>query len=263
MTRTLEESVVMVMVMDGASTDMFPFLPYILQDFWEMGASPANMITLIEKHMSNFSELKVLDLGCGKGAVSVRVAKKLKCHCFGIDAIKEFVAEAKEKAKEHGVERYCEFEAGDIRERIKELPEYDVIILGAIGPIFGTYYETMITLLPHLKLNGIVIVDDAYIDDNSTFTHPLIAKYSDLIAQLDRAGAVLFDEIKETGSDELLRGHDREFSYLQQRCSELIAKYPDKKELFENYLSNQKEEYSIMENDVVCPTMVIKRKNKL
>ena len=67
--KTLKESV--VTAMDGTSVDIFPFLPYILQDFWEIGASPLVIAALIEKHTSHFSDLRVLDLGCGKGAVSV------------------------------------------------------------------------------------------------------------------------------------------------------------------------------------------------
>lgn len=251
--KSLEESV--VTAMDGTSTEIFPFLPYILQDFWEIGASPLNIIALIKKHMSGFSNLKVLDLGCGKGAVSVKIAEKFKCRCHGIDAIKEFIEEATQKAEEYNVASICKFEIADIRERIKELPGYDVIILGAIGPVFGNYYDTMITLLPHLNINGIVIIDDAYIDDSSTFDHPLILKRTVLINQLQEAGMTLVDETEVNEPEE----YDKEYDYVQQRCRELMQKYPEKIQLFEDYIKKQREEYDILENKVICPTMVIKR----
>lgn len=255
--KSLEESV--VTVMDGGSVEIFPFLPYILQDFWEIGADPYSIIAAIEKHTSNFSMLKVLDLGCGKGAVSVRTAEKFKCGCYGIDAVKEFIEEAQNKAKEHNVEECCTFEVADIRERIKELPEYDVIILGAIGPVFGSYNQTMTTLLPHLKPNGIIIVDDAYIDDDSTFTHPLLLKRSELLSQLQQAGVTLIDEIEINKPEEMAEGHNKEFSYIQQRCKELMAKHPDKTQLFADYISNQRQEYDNFKDKVICPTMVVKR----
>ena len=60
------------------------------------------------------------------------MAERFKCHCYGIDAVAEFIEEAVVKAKEYSVDKYCEFEVADIRMRIKELATYDVIILGAL-----------------------------------------------------------------------------------------------------------------------------------
>lgn len=36
--KTIEESV--VTAMDGPDKELFPFIPYILQDLWEIGADP-------------------------------------------------------------------------------------------------------------------------------------------------------------------------------------------------------------------------------
>jgi len=106
--KTLEESV--VTAMDGSESELFPFLPYILQDLWEIGASPKVIIELIRKHTNNYSNLKILDLGCGKGAVLIKLAKEFNCTCSGIDAIKEFISDANKKAKEFGVDHLCRFE---------------------------------------------------------------------------------------------------------------------------------------------------------
>ncbi|MBU4451076.1 MAG: methyltransferase domain-containing protein, partial [Actinobacteria bacterium] len=90
--KTLEESV--VTAMDGSDSGLFPFSPYILQDLWEIGASPEVIIELVRKHTNNYYSLSILDLGCGKGAVSIKLAKEFNCTCLGIDAIKEFINEA-------------------------------------------------------------------------------------------------------------------------------------------------------------------------
>jgi hypothetical protein len=50
------------------------------------------------------------------------------------------------------------------------------------------------------------------------------------------------------------------FEKLKIRCLELISKYPDKHQLFENYIKKQNEENEILENEVVCSTFVIKKK---
>ena len=83
--KTIEESV--VTAMDGSDKELFPYLPYILQDLWEIGADPTIIIKLIDKRFPNSDKLKVLDLGCGKGAVSIKVSQKFGYHCLGIDAV--------------------------------------------------------------------------------------------------------------------------------------------------------------------------------
>jgi len=60
--KSIEESVV-ITSMDGADAEIFPYLPYILQDTWEIGASPEIIAELIEKHIPVPSNLRILDLG--------------------------------------------------------------------------------------------------------------------------------------------------------------------------------------------------------
>jgi len=256
--KTIEESV--VTAMDGSDKDLFPFLPYILQDLWEIGADPNAIVKLISKYFTNCADLKVLDLGCGKGAVSVKVAKSLGCNCYGIDAIAEFVEYAQNKALEFKVEHLCRFETGDIREKVKELSGYDIIILGAIGPVFGDYYATLTTLSGCINKNGIFIIDDGYIENSSDYSHPLILKKETINKQINKAGMQLIeDDIIQR--DDIKVSDDYIFDKLKMRCNELIENQPDKRELFLDYLKKQVEENDVLENKVVCSTMVIKRKN--
>jgi len=254
--KSLEESV--TIAMDGTDAELFPYLPYILQDLWEIGAVPELIIEAVEKHQSDYSNLNILDLGCGKGAVSIKMAKELQCQCFGIDGLSEFIKIADEKAKEWQVNHLCKFECNDIRIRINELKKYDVILLGSIGPVFGNYYQTMSILKDHLTEVGIIILDDGYVPENSNFKHPQIGNKSQLIKQLENAGVVLVDELiidNETieSSDEII------FEQLSQRCHELMHKYPDKKSIFEKYIKEQEEENNVLENELICSTMVLKK----
>lgn len=252
--KTIEESV--VTAMDGNNTEIYPFLPYILQDFWEIGTSSDIVIQLIEKHITNPSDISILDLGCGKGAVSTQLAQNLGCQCLGIDAIKEFIEEANAKAKEYKVDNLCIFKTGDIREEIKTLGQYDVIILGAIGPVFGNYYETLSILRPHLKENGYIIIDDGYIDDDQDFDSKAIKK-KDLADQITAAKMKLLDEIIPNNATQISEEHNIEYNYVVKRCHELIEQYPDKKTLFDNYIKNQETEYENLEQNLICSTMII------
>jgi SAM-dependent methyltransferase len=253
--KTIEESV--VTAMDGTEKELFPFLPYILQDLWEIGADPDVIVNLICKHSNNFHNLKVLDLGCGKGAVSIKIAQKLNCMCHGIDAITEFIDFARNKAIEYKVDHLCNFEVADIRESIKTLPKFDIIILGSIGPVFGDYYFTLTVLSKCLDINGIIIIDDGYVENNSEYTHPLIQNQEAVHQQIKDSGMQLVDEFINS-KDNIKDSDDYIFVKLKKRCNELIDKNPDKRQLFDNYIKKQEEENDVLENKIVCSTMVIK-----
>ena len=46
---------------------------------------------------------------------------------------------------------------------------------------------------------------------------------------------------------------------LEKRCLELIEMHPGKKNLFQSYILKQEEEKYVLENKIICSTMVIKQ----
>jgi hypothetical protein len=55
----VEESISFAMECDGV--DLVQYLPYILQDFWELGTPAAEIIKIIRKHKHNYAGLNVLE----------------------------------------------------------------------------------------------------------------------------------------------------------------------------------------------------------
>ena len=254
--KSVEESA--VVALDGTDIGIYPFLPYILQDLWEIGSDPNIIIEAIEKHMGQSPKLDVLDLGCGKGAVSIRIAERLHCKCFGIDAVKEFIEEANKKASEYDVANLCTFEVADIRIRINTLTPFDVIVLGSIGPVLGDYYSTLTSLSKILKQGGIIILDDGYISTDSDYVHPQIMRKDTVLKQINDAEMSLNDELF-IPNDDIKSSDDFIFDKIEKRCKELISKYPDKRHLFEEYIKKQIEENEVLENRTICSTMIVKR----
>ena len=125
--------------------------------------------------------------------------------------------------------------------------------------MFGNYFTTLSTLSKHLNDSGIIIIDDGYIEDNSDYTHPLMLKKQDILHQISSARMKLIenDIIK---SDSIKESDNYIIDKIKKRCIELISKHPDKKDLFVNYLKKQEEENDVLENKVVCTTLVIKRR---
>ena len=254
---SIEESI--ITALDGADTSLLKYIPYILQDFWELGASAEEIIKIIKKYKRDYPDLNVLDLGSGKGAVSVKIAAELKCKCLGIDAMEDFVQFSGNKAKEFSVDDICVFEKNDIRTRIQTLGKYDVIILGAIGAVFGDHYTTLSLLKPHLNIDGIIIIDDAYVEDDAPKEHPGILKKCELLRQINNAGMELIKEITIDDIPGINDEYEIQFRNLEKRCMELIEKHTDDKELLQGYIEKEKEEYRLLQNEIIPTVLVMKQ----
>jgi SAM-dependent methyltransferase len=98
--KPIDESI--IESLDGTDIRLREYIPYLLQDIWEIGADPETMTSLIKEHV-DISNPRILDLGCGKGAVSIRMAQEVECTVFGIDAVPEFIKEANEYARKFNV----------------------------------------------------------------------------------------------------------------------------------------------------------------
>jgi 2-polyprenyl-3-methyl-5-hydroxy-6-metoxy-1,4-benzoquinol methylase len=254
--KSLDESI--ARSMDCEQMQIIPYLPYILQDFEEIGSSSNSILALIKKHQKNYTELKVLDLGCGKGAVSIKIANELKCSCLGIDGISEFINDAQQNVEKQNLSHLCIFEINDIRIRIVSLPNFDVIILGSIGDVFGDTFATLSKVSKKLNENGILIIDDGYLSDDS-----LPEKKKKIIECGNQLGVPLVDEIIVSDKKKQHAEYDRELELISKRCNELIEKKPAHKKLFLDYIQKQKEEYEVLKNDFISSTMVFKKELNL
>lgn len=244
--------------MDCENTEILPFLPYILQDFFEIGSSAESILKIVKSNTSNNKNLNILDLGCGKGAVSIKLAESINCNCLGIDAIAQFIEFADKAASDKNLEN-CTFICGDMRNEINNLGKHDVIILASIGPVFGNYYETLKILENILDQSGVIVLDDGYITDEKSFNHESVSTKSQLISEIDRAGMKILHEY--VGNDiSNSNEYDKQLKDITNRCRELSIAHPDKNKLFEDYIQNQKQEYMNLENEIICSTMVIRRK---
>jgi len=255
---TLEENIISVMELTDKA--LVKYMPYIFQDYWELGTSANEIIEIIKKYKTHYSSLNLIDLGSGKGAISIKIASELRCNCFGIDGIDDFVAFSNNKAKEYSVDNICKFEKDDIRTRIKTLGKYDIILLMALGSVFGNYYDTLIKLSTHLDNDGLIIIDDAYIKNGCNSDYPNVLQKDNLLKQLDKAGMELIEMITINEISGIDEKYDKDFKNLQKRCMELVEKYPEDKKLFLDYIERQIREYEILSNEIIPTIFVIKKK---
>jgi len=252
--KPIDESI--IESLDGSDIRLREYIPYLLQDIWEIGADPETMTSLIKEHV-DISNPRILDLGCGKGAVSIRMAQEVECTVFGIDAVPEFIKEANEYARKFNVYEKCSFEVGDIRVRIKELSNFDIVILGAIGPVLGNLETSLKTLNQSLNTPGYVLLDDGYIEDEAAIDYNRCLRKSEFYKQIKDSGfRIIHEEIFTrdgiTESDTII------FNAINNRADELITKHPDKSGIFRRYIDNQDFENKMLETTIITGTWLLK-----
>jgi cyclopropane fatty-acyl-phospholipid synthase-like methyltransferase len=246
--------------LDGSNIDLYPYLPYLLQDLYEVGTDPRMVSKIIAKNFSDPKSLKILDLGCGKGAVSIRLAKEFGCTAVGIDAIPEFVESAKRYAQEQKVNRKCHFVLGDIRKSYKNYTEFDLVVLGAIGPVLGSLHETLIKVSHCLKSSGYIILDECYTPDNSSFVYDKCGSRNQFYGFIKAGGYSVVEEMI-IGMEYMQEQNRIIFDAIKRRANDLIAQHPEKSQLFSEYLIEQETENNALENELFCGIWLLQRKD--
>jgi ubiquinone/menaquinone biosynthesis C-methylase UbiE len=240
--------------------ELLPFLPYLLQDLWELGSSPKDMISLIKKHLSLSQHTKILDIACGKGAVSINIAKSFNVNVYGFDLIPDFIDYANRKAKESKIDLLCHFLIGDANEIVNIEKNYDCVIFGAGGNILGVPQETLNKLLKTIKPKGYILIDEAYLSDGSSNREIKYNNYEYLTHKqwmnlFESNGLRLVEELPSTEEYDT----DSDNKSIALRAHELIAKYPEKREIFESYIRSQLNECEDLKNNVVAVTWMLQR----
>ncbi|MFP4556915.1 MAG: class I SAM-dependent methyltransferase [Bacteroidales bacterium] len=242
----------------GNTEEILPYLPYLLKDLIEIGTDPNEVSQLIQKFFKKPELLKILDMGCGKGAVSVRLAKEFGCKVVGIDALPDFIETAKKFALEMSVDHLCSFELGDMRELYSNYKNFNLVVLGAIGPIFGDIGKSLEKVAQCIKTNGHVLLDDAYIADGSNLKDSNYINQSCFYKKINKAGFTIASEVIMS-LDNMKKVNEIIFKSIEKRANELIKLHPTKSQLFKDYLDEQRIENKALENDLTCGVWLLKK----
>ncbi len=240
--------------MTSDTAEIVPFLPYVLQDFWALGSSPDDMTSLLLEYVPARERMRALDLGCGKGAIAVALAKRLGMRVKGVDAMPEFIEFARAAALDHGVEALCTFDTGDIRDTVSVESGYDCTIYGAVGCALGSP-ERMLPLLKRtIRARGYILLDDAYVEGDEPIDDTLpLGVWLDLF---DRNGLEVQAERPATA--ESRETYAQEITWITQRIEELRALHPERADLFDRYLADQISEYDALDTAIIGTTWLLR-----
>jgi SAM-dependent methyltransferase len=244
--------------LDGTDPRLLPFLPELLLDLDDLGASPALIEQLLSGQAHLPAQASLLDLGCGKGSVTLRLLQRHPWVALGLDAMPAFVERARERAEAHGLAERCRFEVADIRAWEGE-GRFDVIVLGAIGPVLGDTGTTLRRVDAWLAPRGLVVVDEVYALEGTACRNPTYHQSrGELLASIAQAGFGLLAEVQEPGEGRA-EDHRAMFEAIRTRAEALAQRHPEDRALFEAYVANQALEFEILAQEVVDVTWLLGR----
>lgn len=243
----------------GGNLKILPYLPELLSDLPELGGSSELIVELIKSLNLNLtSESTCLDLGCGKGLISINIAKHFGVNVFGIDGMLPFIRQALENAANHNVSHLCTFEYADIKYKAALLRNYDIVILSAVGNLWGDFYNTLSALKDCTKDDGIIIIDDGYTVDGEGNEH-LYQSRKNSLRDISDCGLDVITEYV-IADEEIKQTNENNTRLIKERAEQLKKEHPEKSNLFDEYVKRQVTETELFGTKIKCVVWVLKKK---
>jgi ubiquinone/menaquinone biosynthesis C-methylase UbiE len=240
-------------VADSLEVDktLLPYMPYLLQDLWALGSSVDQILDLFSTLPLSPDAAKVLDLGCGKGGVSVQIAAKFGFQVVGVDVLPEFLKDAHKKSSEYKVSDLCTFIEQDIFTYVVDEHDFDAVILASLGGIFGSNSDTIKKLRTQVRPGGYMVIDDGYLKRREFLSrkgYEHYRNYEKTVDELTRFNDRLFAQISTTEVSKEI--NDEYLKIIRKRSLELINQYPELEKDFKSYLDVQKEECDVLNSEL-------------
>ena len=238
--------------------DLLPFIPELVADLWALGSSVGVIVDLLRPLGLPAKTTRMVDLGCGKGAVALTLAKELGFQALGVDFFEPFVREARERAEELGIASRCQFICEDIRNALPEVRDYDVVIYSSVS-VLGRLDECVAKLGKCVHSGGHMLIGNAFLTDTGRVESPWYehcGTHNETLGRLTAQGDTLLREVIIPKED--AQAINREYIELIRRRAEKIAKlHPEVADSLYGYVEKQERESEIMERTVTSAVWLL------
>jgi SAM-dependent methyltransferase len=235
----------------GAAPELLPLLSAIFADFCALGGWPDKVATILRESAQLPQEAAVVDLGCGKGAVSLVLAAELGYRVTGFDLFEPFLEDAASSARAAGVDHLCLFEVADIRNRAEDIDAFDVAIFAAVGAgLYGDYSDCVAALRRWTRPEGYMVISDGFLRQSI----PPGAKFpgygyyechDEAVRQLTAHGDVMVREILISG-EEFAEQSLLDLESIRTAVQGLSETYGQYREQLKQFLASQQAEYAFL-----------------
>lgn len=254
--RTESEMVAYALEVDP---DLLPYIPELLADFESLGSQPGHVIEVLQPlELSPGS--RVMDLGCGKGAVALAIARAFGCRVDGIDLFAPFVAHCQDQADAAGVAHLCTFHHGDIQALAGSFPPADVATYLALGDTLGPLADTMGVIRQYVRPGGCLLIGEDYSEEGASTDLPGYADmgtYAQTAQQLQLHGDSIIHVATEHA--DLHAAYAQELAHIRRRASELEARRPALAAKLAAFVTSQEQAYNHMEEHLNSAMWLLRR----
>jgi SAM-dependent methyltransferase len=105
---------------------------------------------------------RVLDVGCGKAELLLRIARRYGAFGVGVDPDGGFLAAARASADAHGVSQRMEFHEARVADVALEPASFDLALCIGSSHAYGTFAEALAALAGLVRPGGQVLIADLY-----------------------------------------------------------------------------------------------------
>jgi len=162
----------------------------------------------------------------------------------------EFLKVAEEKSDEFKVSSLCNFINEDILNYVTDRHDFNIVILAALGGIFGRNEQTIEKLRTQVSSGSYIIIDDGYLkkkDSSNRKGYHHYRNYEETVKELTSSNDDLISEISTIEISKKI--NDEYLVAIEKRCNELTTKHPQMENDLKNYLDLQKEECEILNEE--------------
>lgn len=249
----------------GVTPDLLPFLPELLADLWALGSWPERIVEVLRESAVLPPAARVVELGCGKGAVAIALARELGCRVRGIDLFPPFVEEATARAEAAGVAERCRFEVGDLRDAVQELEGRDAVVTAAVGAdLFGDHTRCVGELRRVVRRGGYLALNDGFLRRAERLDWPGYGYYrghAATIRELTAHGDSLVREMLVPAA-ELVAFNRRSTELIRRRAERLARLHPEHAESLARYLRSEEAECALLERETREAVWLLQRRDR-
>lgn len=237
--------------LDLTSDELERYITELLKGLWELGSMPEYIIELIDRNGLGGNK-NIIDLGCGKGAVLVKLAKRFDIRAIGVDLVSEFIEEANKYAETAGVAGKVTFKTEDIRDTLTTCSKQDLLIYGYDSEVLGDLASTLKQLQKCIKADGYIVLEFMFAAQLSEG----MVDEDEMKKSIEQSGLFIVDRI-DWDRETLKQSNVRNTEIIKENVERLTSQNPDRKAIFQKYLENQMDECEALENDYICTTLLL------
>lgn len=238
-----------------ADEALLPFVPLLLQDLWSLGFSPEAAVRLLGRNLVE-APRGVLDLGCGKGALLIHLARHFGWRGRGVDIVPEFVEEARRYAEAWNVTDLVDFTVRDMAEEVAESREWDLLVFGFDSEALGPLPKALGRIAERLAPSAHLLLDIVWARGD----HPGELLDKEEVLDSARAAGLRWVDAEVLDPGRVAAEGKRHVELIRRRAVELATRHPEHAASFEDYVIEQEAEGRMLSEAAWCGNLLFARR---